>query len=207
MVSEPRRVVLATGNAGKLREFRSLLGDLVILVPQSELSIDPVEETGTSFEENALLKARHAAAISGLAAIADDSGLVVDALGGAPGVHSARYAGEAGDDEANNVKLLRALDGVPADRRGARFRAVVVYVASADDANPLIAQGTWEGFIGMGPRGANGFGYDPLFLDGDSERTSAELPPDEKNRLSHRGQAVRKLRIMLDKRVDHSDSG
>jgi XTP/dITP diphosphohydrolase len=207
VVSEPRRVVLATGNAGKLREFRSLLGDLVILVPQSELSIDPVEETGTSFEENALLKARHAAAISGLAAIADDSGLVVDALGGAPGVHSARYAGEAGDDEANNVKLLRALDGVPADRRGARFRAVVVYVASADDANPLIAQGTWEGFIGMGPRGANGFGYDPLFLDGDSERTSAELPPDEKNRLSHRGQAVRKLRIMLDKRVDHSDSG
>ncbi len=207
MVSEPRRVVLATGNAGKLREFRSLLGDLVILVPQSELSIDPVEETGTSFEENALLKARHAAAISGLAAIADDSGLVVDALGGAPGVHSARYAGEAGDDEANNVKLLRALGGVPADRRGARFRAVVVYVASADDQNPLIAQGTWEGFIGMGPRGANGFGYDPLFLDGDSERTSAELPPDEKNRLSHRGQAVRKLRIMLDKRVDHSDSG
>lgn len=207
MVSEPRRVVLATGNAGKLREFRSLLGELVILVPQSELSIDPVEETGTSFEENALLKARHAAAISGLAAIADDSGLVVDALGGAPGVYSARYAGEAGDDEANNVKLLRALDGVPADRRGARFRAVVVYVASADDANPLIAQGTWEGFIGMGPRGANGFGYDPLFLDGDSERTSAELPPDEKNRLSHRGQAVRKLRIMLDKRVDHPDSG
>lgn len=207
MVSEPRRVVLATGNAGKLREFRSLLGDLVILVPQSELSIDPVEETGASFEENALLKARHAAAISGLAAIADDSGLVVDALGGAPGVHSARYAGEAGDDEANNVKLLRALDGVPADRRGARFRAVVVYVASADDENPLIAQGTWEGFIGMGPRGANGFGYDPLFLAGDSERTSAELPPDEKNRLSHRGQAVRKLRIMLDKRVDHPDSG
>jgi len=194
-------VVLATGNAGKLREFRALLGDLVALVPQSALGIDPVEETGASFAENALLKARHAAAVSGLAAIADDSGLIVDALGGAPGVHSARYAGANGDAAANNVKLLRALDGVPVDQRGARFRAVVVYVASVDDTAPLVAEGSWEGFIGMGLRGTNGFGYDPLFLDGDSERTSAELAPDEKNRRSHRGQAVRKLRKMLDKRA------
>lgn len=200
-MSELRRVVLATGNAGKLREFRALLGDLVALVPQSELGIDPVEETGASFAENALLKARHAAAVSGLAAIADDSGLIVDALGGAPGVHSARYAGANGDAAANNVKLLRALDGVPANQRGARFRAVVVYVASVDDTAPLVAEGSWEGFIGMGLRGTNGFGYDPLFLDGDSERTSAELAPDEKNRRSHRGQAVRKLRKMLDKRA------
>jgi len=200
-VSELRRVVLATGNAGKLREFRALLGDLVALVPQSALGIDPVEETGASFAENALLKARHAAAVSGLAAIADDSGLIVDALGGAPGVHSARYAGANGDAAANNVKLLRALDGVPVDQRGARFRAVVVYVASVDDTAPLVAEGSWEGFIGMGLRGTNGFGYDPLFLDGDSERTSAELAPDEKNRRSHRGQAVRKLRKMLDKRA------
>ena len=194
-------MVLATGNAGKLREFRALLGDLVALVPQSALGIDPVEETGASFAENALLKARHAAAVSGLAAIADDSGLIVDALGGAPGVHSARYAGANGDAAANNVKLLRALDGVPVDQRGARFRAVVVYVASVDDTAPLVAEGSWEGFIGMGLRGTNGFGYDPLFLDGDSERTSAELAPDEKNRRSHRGQAVRKLRKMLDKRA------
>lgn len=200
-MSELRRVVLATGNAGKLREFRALLGDLVALVPQSALGIDPVEETGASFAENALLKARHAAAVSGLAAIADDSGLIVDALGGAPGVHSARYAGANGDAAANNVKLLRALDGVPANQRGARFRAVVVYVASVDDIAPLVAEGSWEGFIGMGLRGTNGFGYDPLFLDGDSERTSAELAPDEKNRRSHRGQAVRKLRKMLDKRA------
>ncbi len=200
-MSELRRVVLATGNAGKLREFRALLGDLVALVPQSALGIDPVEETGASFAENALLKARHAAAVSGLAAIADDSGLIVDALGGAPGVHSARYAGANGDAAANNVKLLRALDGVPVDQRGARFRAVVVYVASVDDTAPLVAEGSWEGFIGMGLRGTNGFGYDPLFLDGDSERTSAELAPDEKNRRSHRGQAVRKLRKMLDKRA------
>lgn len=200
-MSELRRVVLATGNAGKLREFRALLGDLVALVPQSELGIDPVEETGASFAENALLKARHAAAVSGLAAIADDSGLIVDALGGAPGVHSARYAGANGDAAANNVKLLRALDGVPANQRGARFRAVVVYVASVDDTAPLVAEGSWEGFIGMRLRGTNGFGYDPLFLDGDSERTSAELAPDEKNRRSHRGQAVRKLRKMLDKRA------
>ena len=195
-------MVLATGNTGKLREFRALLGDLVTLVPQSEFNIDPVEETGASFEENALLKARHAAAVSGLAAIADDSGLVVDALGGAPGVNSARYAGTDGDDSANNAKLLRALDGVPAAQRGARFRAVVVYVASADDSDPLIAQGSWEGFIDTDLRGTNGFGYDPLFLDGDSQRTSAELTPEQKNRRSHRGQAVRELRIMLDKRGD-----
>ncbi|MBT8442890.1 MAG: RdgB/HAM1 family non-canonical purine NTP pyrophosphatase [Gammaproteobacteria bacterium] len=192
-----RRVVLASGNPGKLKELQSLLGDGLELRPQSDFDIVGVEETGATFEENALLKARHAAAISGLPAIADDSGLEVDALGGAPGVRSARYAGEDCDDQANNDKLLRELGDVAGEQRRARFRAVVVYVDSADDHQPLIAEGTWEGFIAHEPRGSNGFGYDPLFFDGTAHRTSAELDPQDKNARSHRGKAVRRLRELL----------
>lgn len=192
-----RRVVLASGNAGKLREFQALLGDEFELVPQSEFGVGGIEETGVTFEENALLKARHAAAEAGLPAIADDSGLEVDALNGAPGVRSARYAGADGDDTANNEKLLRELEGVDGAARRARFRAVVVYVDSAGDPRPLIAEGAWEGFIARRPRGSNGFGYDPLFFDGGTQQTSAELAPGEKNRRSHRGQAVRRLRRLL----------
>jgi len=194
-----RRVVLASGNAGKLKEFRALLGDRLTLVPQAEFGIEGAAETGATFEENALLKARHASAASGLPAIADDSGLEVDALNGAPGVRSARYAGADGDDEANNAKLLRELAGISGANRAARFRAVVAYVESADDRHPLIAEGRWEGFIAHAPRGANGFGYDPLFFDGSAHRTSAELEPAVKNRCSHRGMAVRRLRELLDK--------
>jgi XTP/dITP diphosphohydrolase len=200
-MSPPRKVVLASGNAGKLKEFQTLLGEQLTLVPQSELAIEAAEETGTTFAENALLKARHAADRSGLPAIADDSGLVVDALDGAPGVYSARYAGHDSDAAANNAKLLRVLDGVPAGRRGARFRAVVVYVASATDVNPLIAEGVWEGSIATEARGQNGFGYDPLFIDADTGEVSAELSPAQKNRRSHRGQAARELRKKLDKTI------
>ena len=200
-MSPPRKVVLASGNAGKLKEFQTLLGEQLTLVPQSELAIEAAEETGTTFAENALLKARHAADRSGLPAIADDSGLVVDALDGAPGVYSARYAGHDSDAAANNAKLLRVLDGVPVGRRGARFRAVVVYVASATDVNPLIAEGVWEGSIATEARGQNGFGYDPLFIDADTGEVSAELSPAQKNRRSHRGQAARELRKKLDKTI------
>ena len=193
----PRRVVLASGNAGKLKEFQALLGDTLTLVPQADFGIEAADESGATFEENALLKARHAAAATGLPAIADDSGLEVDALDGAPGVRSARFAGEGADDQANNAKLLRALEGVDGAARSARFRAVVAYVATADDPAPVIAEGSWEGFIAHSPRGANGFGYDPLFFDGALQSTSAELDPAEKNRRSHRGKAVRVLKKLL----------
>lgn len=192
-----RRVVLASGNAGKLKEFQALLGDRLTLLPQSEFGIAGVEETGATFAENALLKARHAAAAAGLPAVADDSGLEVDALDGAPGVRSARYAGEDGNDAANNDKLLSELNGIGGANRRARFRAVVVYVDSAADPDPLIAEGAWEGFIAHEPRGDNGFGYDPLFFDGTAHCTSAEMDPADKNRRSHRGKAVRRLRTLL----------
>ncbi|MFQ5635038.1 MAG: RdgB/HAM1 family non-canonical purine NTP pyrophosphatase [Gammaproteobacteria bacterium] len=192
-----RRIVLASGNAGKLAEFQALLGDEWLLVPQAQFDIRGAEETGRTFVENALLKARHAAAESGLPAVADDSGLEVDALNGAPGVRSARYAGADGDSDANNARLLSELEGVTGAARSARFRAVVVYVETADDPRPLVAEGVWEGFIAHTPRGNNGFGYDPLFFDGTVHRTSAELDPAEKNRRSHRGKAVRRLRAML----------
>jgi XTP/dITP diphosphohydrolase len=192
-----KRVVLASGNAGKLREFDALLGEYFELEPQSALGIIGAEETGATFEENALLKARHAASVSGLPAIADDSGLEVDALGGAPGVRSARYAGEDGDDAANNRKLLAELANVEGAARRARFKAVVVYVETANDPQPLIAAGTWEGFIAHSPRGTNGFGYDPLFFDATDRKRSAELDPADKNRRSHRGKAVRSLRTLL----------
>lgn len=195
---EQRKVVLATGNAGKLRELQNLLGDAYRLIPQSELGVTSADETGTTFQDNALLKARHAAKVTGLPAIADDSGLEVDALDGAPGVRSARFAGPQGDDEANNALLLELLKDAQYADRTARFRCVVVYVSSAVDPDPLIATGAWEGRIAFAPSGNNGFGYDPIFIDDESGRTSAELSPGEKNRRSHRGKAVRCLCRMLD---------
>ena len=187
-----RRVVLASGNPGKLREFAELLaGTGFELVRQSELGIEPPPETGTTFIENALIKARNAARLTGLPAIADDSGIEVDALGGAPGVYSARYAGEGASDEKNLAKLLAALNGVPAARRTARYRCVVVFVDHADDPHPLVGEGTWEGSILDGRRGSGGFGYDPSFLSLGDTRTVAEMPTEEKHQLSHRGQAMR----------------
>ncbi len=195
-----RPVVLATGNAGKLREFRALLAGLpYALQPQSAYGVQPVAETGSTFLENALLKARHAAAATGLAALADDSGLEVDALGGAPGVRSARFAGEGADDAANNAQLIAALAGVPPGERRARYRCVLVFVGSAD-APALIAEGSWEGLIVDTPRGSGGFGYDPHFLVPALGLTAAELDAAAKNRLSHRGIAsaalLRALRAM-----------
>jgi XTP/dITP diphosphohydrolase len=186
------RVVLASGNAGKLREFAELLANTGFeFLRQSEFGIEPPPETGTTFLDNALIKARNAARLTGLPAIADDSGIEVDALDGAPGVYSARYAGEGASDEANLAKLLAALQGVPAARRGARYRCVVVFVERFDDPHPLIGEGTWEGEILDGRRGSGGFGYDPSFLPRGESRTAAQMPSDEKHQYSHRGQALR----------------
>src|SRR4051812_43624081 len=181
-----RRVVLASGNAGKLREFSELLGSAgLVLARQSQFGIEPPPETGATFLENALIKARNAAQRSGLPAIADDSGIEVDALGGAPGVYSARYAGEDADDEDNLSKLLTALAGLPESRRTARYRCVVVFVAHAADPRPLLGEGIWEGRIIDARRGHNGFGYDPSFVPLEDTRTVAEMPQHEKNLLSH----------------------
>ena len=193
-----RTIVLASGNAGKIREINNLLADLNCrVVPQTELGVPDADETGFSFVENAILKARNAARHTGLPAIADDSGLEVDALDGAPGLQSARYAGANATDAANVQKLLTALQEIPDGERTARFRCVMVYLRRSDDAMPLIAQGTWEGRIARVPRGSNGFGYDPVFIVPDRNRTSAELSPEEKNQLSHRGQALRALVSLL----------
>jgi XTP/dITP diphosphohydrolase len=189
-----RRVVLATGNPGKLREMRAILaGHGLEVVPQSELGIVPPVEDGDSFVANALLKARHAAAIARLPAIADDSGIEVDALGGRPGIHTARYAGPEGDEGANNDKLLAELAGVPEDRRGARYRCAMVFVRDADDPSPIVAEAAWEGRIGFERRGSGGFGYDPLFIVAGGDFTAAEMPAEDKNRVSHRGQALAAL--------------
>jgi len=191
------RLVVATANPGKLRELEALLEGLVgELVPQAALGIGPVEETESSFEGNALLKARHAARLARAAALADDSGLEVDALDGRPGVYSARYAGADATDEANNRKLVAELAGVPEPRR-ARYRCVIALVRGPDDPAPLLAAGAWEGRIAPAPRGTGGFGYDPLFLVGEGARTAAELPAGEKNRVSHRALALRSLLAAL----------
>lgn len=188
------RVVLATGNAGKLQELSALLAPLgLTLLRQTELGVDPVEETGESFEANALLKARHAARVTGLPAIADDSGIEVDALGGRPGVRSARYAGEHASDADNLHLLLRELAGVPEAQRGARYRCVIVMVRRADDPAPMIAQGAWEGMIAQVPRGTGGFGYDPAFIPAGEVRTAAEMPAEAKNAVSHRARALQAL--------------
>lgn len=188
------RLVLATGNAGKLRELRELLPAPAFEVRAlSDFTRTAAEETGLTFVENAILKARHAAAASGLPAIADDSGLEVDALGGAPGIYSARYAGDHASDEDNLHKLLEALAGLPDDQRTARYRCALVFMRSAEDASPLIVQTRWEGRIVATPSGEGGFGYDPIFRLLDRPLTVAQLPAQEKNQLSHRGRALREL--------------
>jgi len=189
-----RTVVLATGNAGKVRELAALLDGAGFLVrPQSDFAVVEAEETGLSFVENAILKARNAARHTGLPAIADDSGLVCEALAGAPGIHSARYAGPAATDAANLDKLLGALAGVADEARGCRFVCTMVYLAHAEDPCPLIAQGRWEGRVARAPRGTRGFGYDPIFVAAGGHFTAAELDPALKNEVSHRGQALRAL--------------
>ena len=188
------RLVIATGNAGKLAEFERLLSPLGLeCVAQAALGVDDPEETGLTFIENALLKARHACRLTGLPALADDSGLCVDALDGAPGLYSARYAGSPADPQANIRKLLDALGGVPDGARRARFHASIALLRHATDPEPVIAEGQWDGLILDTPRGEGGFGYDPVFLDPASGRSAAELDPEEKARRSHRGQAVHAL--------------
>ena len=191
-----QKVVLASGNPGKLIELRSMLSrKKIALISQSELEVTEVEETGFNFVENALIKARHACMETGLPAIADDSGLEVDALAGEPGIYSARYASVSGPtaDAENNVKLLQELEQVPEQDRTARFQCVIVYLIHYKDPMPLICQGTWEGRILFSERGSNGFGYDPLFYVPTHGCTSAQLDAEVKNSLSHRGQALRKL--------------
>ena len=188
------RLVLASNNPGKVREISQMLAGLDIQVlPQSEFNAGDVEETGLTFVENAILKARNAAHHSGLPAIADDSGLEVDALDGAPGIYSARYAGPGASDAQNLQKLLADLAAVPDAERSARFQCLLVYLRHANDPTPLICQGTWEGLITREPQGDNGFGYDPVFYVPDQHCTSAQLPAETKNQLSHRGQALRQL--------------
>ncbi len=200
MPAAPDRILAATGNAGKLREVRALLDDLGFeVLGLGDVGLAGAEETGDTFVANALLKARHAAAATGLAVIADDSGLEVDALGGAPGVLSARYAGEGADDEANNAKLAAALAGVPDAQRGARYRCALVYLP-APAGTPVVTQGVWEGSIASQPRGTRGFGYDPYFYLPELRCTAAELDPALKNRISHRGLAMRALRERLARR-------
>ena len=185
------KVVLASDNPGKLVELTSLLADTgFVCVSQGEFGVSSAEETGSTFVENALLKARHAAASTGLCAIADDSGLAVDHLKGAPGVHSARYSGVDATDEENREFLLTALAGVPADQRTAQFHSVVVYLRHAKDPIPIICHGHWSGTIALKPRGSGGFGYDSLFLADGCSQTAAELTADKKNSLSHRAQAL-----------------
>lgn len=188
------RIVLASGNVGKLREFQQMLGGADIeFVTQRSLGVSDADETGLSFVENAILKARHASALTGLPALADDSGIEVDALRGQPGIYSARYAGVGATDQQNNDKLLAALADVPIEQRGARFQCVIVFMRHAEDPMPFISQGTWEGRILHAPSGANGFGYDPLFYVPTHGCASAELEPAIKNSISHRGQALRQL--------------
>lgn len=192
------KLVIASNNAGKLAEFRQMFEPLAMDVrPQSEFGVEAPEETGRTFVENALIKAREAARVSGCPALGDDSGLVVDALDGAPGIYSSRFAGEPSDDAANNRLLLEKLEGLPPERRGARFYCCLVLLEHADDPAPLIATGSWRGRILEAPRGDGGFGYDPLFEDVRMGASAAELPPSEKNRLSHRGRALARLVEML----------
>lgn len=192
------KLVLASSNRGKLAELRDLLGDAEIeLHAQSEFGVEDADETGLTFIENALLKARHASRITGLPALGDDSGICVDALDGAPGLYSARYAGTHGDAGANIAKLLDALRDVPAEHRNARFVCVLALLRHADDPQPLIAEGVWEGRILEAPRGNGGFGYDPVFFDPVRGMGAAELDAALKNRISHRGRALAQLRETL----------
>ncbi|MCU7905476.1 MAG: RdgB/HAM1 family non-canonical purine NTP pyrophosphatase [Candidatus Thiodiazotropha sp. (ex Epidulcina cf. delphinae)] len=188
------KIVLASNNAGKVREINQLLaGERITVAPQKEYNIPDAIEDGLSFVENAIKKARHASGLSGLPTIADDSGIEVDELNGAPGIYSARFAGPEASDRANMEKLLEHLREVPEERRSAHFQCLMVYMRHAEDPTPIICQGTWDGSILFKPRGENGFGYDPVFYVPAHDCSSAELPPEIKNRLSHRGQALRKL--------------
>ena len=189
-----KKIVLATSNRGKLAEMQPLLADAgFTLVTQGELGVSDAVENGLTFVENALIKARHAAAATGLPAIADDSGLIVDALNGAPGLISAHYAGVHGDAAGNIRKLLEELTDVPEEKRTARFYSLIVLLGHADDPQPLIAEGIWQGRILEAPRGVGGFGYDPIFFDPELGLGAAELAPDVKNRVSHRGRALAQL--------------
>ncbi|HBT57102.1 MAG TPA: non-canonical purine NTP pyrophosphatase, RdgB/HAM1 family [Pseudomonas sp.] len=189
-------LVLASNNKGKLAELQAMLGDSITVRPQSDFTDIEAEETGLTFVENALIKARHAARISGLPALADDSGLAVDALGGAPGIYSARYAG-GGGDAANNAKLLEALKDVPDAERGAQFICALALLRHAEDPIPVICEGAWQGRILHAPSGEHGFGYDPLFWVPERDCSSAELSPQEKNQLSHRARAMALLKTRL----------
>jgi XTP/dITP diphosphohydrolase len=194
-------LILASSNQGKLKEFNALLAPYAIeVIPQDQLNIEPAEETGLTFVENAILKARHASRASGLPALADDSGLEVDALQGAPGVFSARFAGADAKDADNNRKLLEALKDVPEQARTARYHAVLVLMRHADDPTPLICHGSWEGRILEAPQGQGGFGYDPLFWVEETGCAAAELAAERKNQLSHRGKALRQLVALLAQR-------
>lgn len=191
-----QKVVLATGNPGKVRELADLLVAFGLnIVAQTELGVESAEETGLTFIENAILKARHAAAVTGLPAIADDSGLAVDALGGAPGIYSARYAGENASDQQNLEKLLKTLEAVPDGERQAQFHCVLVYLRHAEDPTPLVFHGSWQGEIARRTTGEGGFGYDPIFYLPELGKTAAELSKDEKRAISHRGKA---LALLLD---------
>jgi len=189
-----KKIVLASNNPGKVREINQMLAGLHLsVVPQSDFEVTEAEETGLTFVENAILKARNAARFTQLAAIADDSGLEVDALHGAPGIYSARYAGKGAGDKANLLKLLEDIKSVPEEKRAARFQCAMVYLRHEFDPTPIICQGTWEGRILHAPVGEHGFGYDPVFFVPTHNCSSAQLPPETKNALSHRGQALRKL--------------
>lgn len=192
------RVVLASSNSGKLRELAALLAPFGFeLIAQNALGVETPPETGLTFAENALLKARHAAASTNLPALADDSGIEVDALGGRPGIYSARYAGEGASDQDNLRKMLGELRGVPMRERTARYQCVIAFVGNAEDPVPVLANGTWEGTLSREPRGLGGFGYDPIFIPLGLDRTAAELDPQEKNSVSHRAQALRALVTQL----------
>ena len=189
-----QKVVLASNNKGKVRELGEMLAGIDMeVLPQASFDIEDADETGLTFVENAIIKARHAASIAKLPAIADDSGLEVDALNGALGIYSARYSCEGATDEKKLLKLLDALKDVPQEQRTARFQCLLVYMRHAEDPTPIICQGTWEGFITLEPQGENGFGYDPVFYVPDHQCTSAQLLPEQKNKLSHRGMALAAL--------------
>jgi XTP/dITP diphosphohydrolase len=197
-----KKIVLATGNKGKVKELAAMLSDLSIeVLPQSDFAVTEVAETGSTFIENAIIKARHAAKHTGLPAIADDSGLAVDALGGAPGVYSARYSGEHATDQSNITKLLGAMTDVPNDKRQAKFLCVLVYMRHADDPSPIICQGEWCGEIMTEPQGDNGFGYDPIFWVNQQNSSSAQLSSQQKNALSHRGKALKLLLAQLQNQI------
>ena len=200
-MSSPHDLVLASANAGKITELQQMLGGLgVKIIPQTDLDIPDIEETGLTFVENAILKARNAAALSNLPAIADDSGLEVDFLRGAPGIYSARFAGEDAGDEANKDKLLQLMADVPTDQRSARYQTVIVYMRHGNDPTPIICQGTWEGLIATESRGDQGFGYDPIFYVTETNCHAAELDKVTKNCLSHRGKAIANLLQQLQTR-------